>query len=155
MNKFFAPYLNKFMTVYLDDICIFSKTYEEHLEHLKLVLDVLQQHKFHLSLHKCEFLKDELLYLGHIISADGVKVDPAKTKAVDQYAPPTDVHGLRRFLVMANFFRKFIKGYAQMCAPLTGLLRKDAAYVWTTAQQEAFDQIKTALTNAPVLALAP
>jgi hypothetical protein len=153
MNKIFAPYLNKFMTVYLDDICIFSKTYEEHLHHLKLVLDILQEHKLHLSLHKCEFLKDELLYLGHIISADGVKVDPAKTAAVDKYPAPTDVSGLRRFLGMANYFRKFIKGYAQLAAPLTHLLRKDVPYVWGTLQQAAFDQIKTALTNAPVLAL--
>ena len=153
MNKIFAPYLNKFMTVYLDDICIFSKTYEEHLQHLKLVLDVLQEHKLHLSLHKCEFLKDELLYLGHIISADGVKVDPAKTAAVEKYAAPTDVPGLRRFLGMANYFRKFIKGYAQMTAPLTHLLRKDVPYVWGAAQQAAFDNVKAALTNAPVLAL--
>jgi len=153
MNKIFAPYLNKFMTVYLDDICIFSKTYEEHLEHLKLVLDVLQQHKLHLSLHKCEFLKDELLYLGHIISKEGVKVDPAKTKAVDKYPVPTDVGGLRSFLGMANFFRKFVKGYSQMCAPLTNLTRKDAPFRWGPEQQTAFESIKAALTHAPVLAL--
>jgi hypothetical protein len=153
MNKIFAPYLNKFMTVYLDDICIFSKTYEEHLQHLTLVLDVLQQHKLHLSLHKCEFLKDELLYLGHIISKDGVKVDPAKTKAVAQYPPPTDVSTLRSFLGMANFFRKFIQGYSQMCSPLTNLLKKDAPFVWGSEQQTAFNDIKAALTNAPVLAL--
>ena len=153
MNKIFAPYLHKFVVVYLDDICIFSKTYTEHLQHVKLVLDVLQKHKLTLALHKCEFLKDELLYLGHIISADGVKVDPAKTAAVDKYAAPTDVQGVRRFLGMANFFRRFIKGYAQMTAPLTQLLRKDVPFTWQAEQQAAFHQVKVALTHAPVLAL--
>ena len=93
------------------------------------------------------------MYLGHIISKDGVKVDPAKTKAVDQYPVPTDVGGLRSFLGMANFFRKFVQGYSQMCAPLTKLLRKDAPFIWGPEQQTAFESIKAALTNAPVLAL--
>jgi hypothetical protein len=128
MNKIFAPYLHKFVVVYLDDICIFSKTYDEHLKHIQLVLDILQQHRLTLALHKCEFLKQELLYLGHIISAEGVKVDPAKTKAVDEYTAPTDVPGVRPFLGMANFFRRFIKQYAQMTAPLTCLLRKTCPF---------------------------
>ena len=153
MNKIFAPYLNKFMVVYLDDICIFSKTYDEHMQHIKLVLDVLQEHRLTMALHKCEFLKEELLFLGHIVSADGVKVDPAKTEAVAKYPVPTDLHRLRSFLGMANYFRRFIKGYAQMTNPLTDLLKKDRPWVWRAEQQSAFENVKTALTSAPVLAI--
>ena len=153
MNKIFAPYLNKFMVVYLDDICIFSKTYEEHLQHIELVLDVLQQNKLTMALFKCEFLKEELLFLGHIVNADGVQVDPVKIEAVQKYPRPKDIHQLRSFLGMANFFRRFVKGYSQIANPLTSLTRKDRPYVWEADQQLAFDKLKTALTTAPVLAI--
>ena len=114
MNKIFAPYLNMFVICYLDDILVFSNSHEEHLQHLRMVFDILQQHRLTMALHKCDFLKEELFFLGHIVSPDGVKVDPAKTDAITKYPQPQDLHQLRSFLGMANFFRKFVEGYSKI-----------------------------------------
>ena len=153
VNNIFRPYLGKFVVVYLDDICVFSKTEEEHMKHLRLVLDKLREVKLTIAWHKCHFFQKELLFVGHIVTADGVKADPAKITAVTQYPRPRDVHELRSFLGMTNYFRKFVHKYANITAPLTQLLRKDSDFEWTDAQQQAFEAVKQALVTAPVLKL--
>jgi len=153
VNNIFRPYLNKFVVVYLDDICVFSKTEEEHMKHLQLVLDKLKEYNLTAAWHKCHFFQKELLFLGHIVSAEGVKADPAKVKAVAEYPRPQDQHQVRSFLGMCNFFRRFIHRYSSIVTPLTLLTRKDSEFQWGSKQEEAFKAVKTALTTAPVLIL--
>ena len=152
MNGVFAPYLGKFVLVYLDDILIFSKSQEEHREHLQLVVDLLRKHKLYAKLSKCEFEQAELQFLGFVISGDSVKMDPKKTAVVKDWPVPKDVGQLRSFLGMANYFRRFVKGYNNLVRPLNSLLRKTAEWEWTDSCQKAFDKAKETLVNVPVLA---
>lgn len=152
MNRIFAPLMQKGVLVYLDDILIYAKSKEEHDKLLRQVLDILRKHDFYVKLSKCEFERPELKYLGHVVSADGIKVDPDKTKAVDQWPTPRNPKDIRAFLGLANYFRKFVPSFSMIAAPLTRLTRKDTAFEWTDACQQAFDGIKHALTHAPVLA---
>jgi hypothetical protein len=163
MNRIFAKYLHKFLLVYLDDCLIFSKSAEEHATHLRLVLDVLKEHQLTAAVHKCSFNQSQVLFLGHIVSSEGVKADPAKVAAIAKYPKPTDVTGLRSFLGMTNYFRKYVYGYARIVHPLTDMLKNPAKgkgapsrhtpLKWYPAADAAFEQIKTALSSAPVLAM--
>jgi hypothetical protein len=131
MNTIFRPFLNKFVLVYLDDILIYSRTPEEHCLHLRQVLEVLREHRLYANLRKCSFAKPELSYLGHVITAEGIKVDPRKTTAVTNWPRPTSLGDLRSFLGLATYFRKFIRHFAQLAMPLHRLTRKDALWQWT------------------------
>ena len=152
MNQLFASQLGKYVCVYLDDILIFSKNAAEHEEHLKEVLKILEQNKFYAKLSKCDFNRSELLYLGHIVGAYGIRVDPAKIAAVSSWPVPKDLHEMRSFLGLTNYFRKFVQGYATRCRPLTNLTRKSVPFVWTAECNAAFNGLKQDLTTAPVLA---
>ena len=153
MNRIFQQHLGKFVLVYLDDILVFSKTQEEHLEHLRKVFEILRENKLFAKLTKCRFAKSELEYLGHVVGKDGIKVDPRKIETVTTWARPNDVSQLRSFLGLSNYFRRFIQGYSTLVAPLTHLTRKDVKYIWTEQCQESFEGVKYALTHAPVLSL--
>ena len=153
VNNIFRPYLGKFVVVYLDDICVYSKSEEEHMKHLSLVLDKLEEFKLTAAWHKCHFFQEQLLFVGHVVSEKGVQADPAKVSAISDYPQPTDLHELRSFLGMCNYFRRYIHKYANIVAPLTQLLKKDSEYIWTDSQQQAFETIKQALITAPVLKL--
>jgi hypothetical protein len=152
MNRIFTPLLRKGVLVYLDDILVYAKTKEEHDSLLRQVLQILQGSQYYVKLSKCEFEKQELKYLGHIVGAEGIKVDPAKTKAVDQWPQPNNQRDVRAFLGLANYFRKFVPNFSTIAAPLTCLTRKDTTFEWTPACQQAFEGIKHGLTHAPVLA---
>ena len=152
MNEIFAPYIGKFVLVYLDDILIFSKSQEEHREHLQLVVDLLRKHKLYAKLSKCEFEQTELQFLGFVISGDSVRMDPKKTAVVRDWPVPKDVPMLRSFLGMANYFRRFVKGYSNLVRPLNLLLRKAAEWNWTAECQRAFGKVKETLVTVPVLA---
>jgi hypothetical protein len=152
MNDMLRPYVRKFVVVYLDDILIFSKTAEEHLSHLRQVLQTLRENQFYANPKKCDFMKEEISFLGHRVSANGLKVDPEKVRSVADWKVPKDVHGVRSFLGLANYFRRFLQGYSKMVVSLTNLTRKDKRWDWTKECQEAFEKVKQALTNAPVLA---
>ena len=140
-----------FVAVYLDDILIFSKTAEEHLEHLRQVLQILKDNRFFCKLKKCEFNQTELRFVGHIVGAKGIRPDPDKLSAVTDWPAPHNIPELRKFLGFTNYFRKFLQGYSQRTAALTNLLRKNVAYEWTQKCQDSFMQLKTDLTSAPVL----
>ncbi|GFR43102.1 hypothetical protein Agub_g3949 [Astrephomene gubernaculifera] len=144
-----------FAVVYLDDILIFSKSRDEHVEHVRVVLERLERNKYYAKLAKCEFFKESVTFLGHIISGAGIQPDPRKTAVVCKWPKPMNVSELRSFLGLANYFRKFIQGYANMVAPLTKLLSSKASWPdeWTSSCDEAFALVKEALTSAPVLAL--
>ena len=151
MNSAFRDCLGKYVLVYLDDILVFSACEEEHLEHLQHVLETLHREQYRAKLKQGEFMKSELPFLGHVVSAVGVRVDPQKVTAVCDWPVLTSVTQVRSFLGLANYFRKFMQGYASMSAPLTDLTKKHARCVWDEKCQAAFERIKECLMRAPVL----
>ncbi|SPT20051.1 unnamed protein product [Triticum aestivum] len=151
MNFIFNPYTNEFVLVYLDDILVFSKNKEDHAKHLRLVLDKLREHKFYAKFSKCEFWLDEVLYLGHIISAKGIAVNPERVAAVVNWEPPQNVKQLRSFLGLASYCRRFVENFSKIAKPLSNLLQKHVKYVWSPECDVAFNTIKEKLVTAPVL----
>ena len=138
--------------IYLDDIIVFSRSFPEHLTRLRKVLLRLQEAGLTLKPSKCQFAKREVQYLGHIVNAAGVKPNPAKTDAVASYPAPTTVKELRQFLGLANYYRRFVKNYSQIAEPLHQLIRKTSkGLYWTTACQNAFDELKHHLVSPPIL----
>jgi hypothetical protein len=142
-----------FVLVYLDDICVMSKSPEEHIEHLEAVLKILRANQLYVKIQKCEFNKPEVHFLGFIAGKGGLKVDPRKIAVVEEWPTPKDNHEVRQFLGLTNYFRKFIQGYATIAAPLQELTGKNIQFAWTDACDQAFAALKHALTHAPVLAL--
>ena len=153
MNRVFQPYLDRFVIVFIDDILLYSGSSEEHSEHLRIVLQTLRERQLYAKLSKCQFWLDRVAFLGHVISAKGVSVDPQKIEAVVNWKPPKNVSEVRSFLGLAGYYRKFVEGFSKIAAPLTKLTRKDVKYDWVDACQKSFDELKGRLTSAPVLAL--
>lgn len=151
MNDTLRPYLHKFVVVFFDDILVYSQDLHSHITHLDSILSTLLTHQFYLRESKCVFAQSRLNYLGHIISAEGIAPDPEKIQAMVDWPFPTSTTALRGFLGLTGFYRKFIKGYASIAAPLTSLLRKDQ-FNWSPEATSAFDHLKTQMTSAPVLA---
>ena len=153
MNRVFQPYLDRFVIVFIDDILVYSGNSEEHSEHLRIVLQTLRERQLYAKLSKCQFWLDRVAFLGHVISAEGVSVDPQKIEAVVNWKPPKNVSEVRSFLGLAGCYRKFVEGFSKIAAPLTKPLRKDVKYDWVGACQKSFDELKGRLTSTPVLAL--
>ncbi|CAO2206554.1 unnamed protein product [Urochloa humidicola] len=153
MNNIFSSALRKHVLVFVDDILVYSPTLEAHLQHLEAVLQILQQHNFLLKESKCSFAQQQLEYVGHIISAQGVATSPDKVQAVAEWPKPTNLKQLRGFLGLSGYYRKFIRHYALYSKPLSDLLKKDVPFLWTDQHQQCFNTLKKALTSAPVLAL--
>ncbi|CAI7805577.1 unnamed protein product, partial [Closterium sp. NIES-53] len=151
MNDIFRPFLDRFVIVFLDDILIFSKSLEEHAQHLCIVLDTLRQHRLYAKLSKCTFARSSIGFLGHIISSKGIAMDPAKVQCLADWPAPRTVAELQSFIGLAKYYRKFIFKFSHICALSTGLFRQGVAFQWGPPQQTAFSSIKAALTSAPVL----
>ena len=161
MNAIFRPLMMRIgpdgkprrqcVAVYLDDILVFSPDAETHAADMREVLAILRKHDFYCKLKKCEFEKSELKFLGHLVGAAGIRVDPDKVKAVLAWPQPDSLPKLRSFLGLATYFRKFILGFAAMVAPLHHLTKNDVPYIWSSDCQIAFDAVKEALTSAPTL----
>jgi hypothetical protein len=145
------PMLGRFVQVYCDDILIFSKTREEHLVHVRMVLETLRHHKLYAKASKCQFGRSSVGFLGHVISERGVAVDPRKVAAVAEWATPQSCTDVRRFVGLANYYRKFVLRFSAIAAPLTALCSQRARFAWGDAEQRSFDALKAALTSAPVL----
>lgn len=152
MNSIFAPYIRKFILVFMDDILIFSTSLADHLQHLELVFSTLREHQLFVKGSKCTFAQSQLEYLGHIISDKGVATDPAKTAAMHAWPVPTYVTEVRGFLGLTGYYRKFVRNYSILAKPLTTLLQH-REFQWTPQAQLAFDKLKQAMTETPVLAL--
>ena len=153
MNRVFQPYLDRFVIVFIDDILVYSGSSEEHSEHLRIVLQTLRERQLYAKLSKCQFWLDKVAFLGHVISAEGVSVDPQKIEAVVNWKPPKNVSEVRSFLGLAGYYRKFVEGFSRIAAPLTKLTRKDVKYDWVDACHRSFEELKNRLTSALVLAL--
>ena len=151
MNETFADMLDKSVLCFLDDILIFSRTEEEHARHVHAVLRRLQEKKLYAKLSKCEFFQREVEFLGHRIGADGLRVSPDKIGAVRDWPTPTSITDVRSFLGLANFYRRFIKGYSRIALPISELTKETVTFRWAEEQQRAFDEIKRLLCCAPVL----
>ncbi|KAJ1688260.1 hypothetical protein LUZ63_019650 [Rhynchospora breviuscula] len=152
MNSVFKPLLRKFVLVFFDDILVYSSDLASHLEHLQLTLKLLRDNQLYAKRSKCVFATNQVEYLGFIISNSGVSTDPKKIEAMQSWPVPKNIKGLRGFLGLTGYYRKFIKHYGLISKPLTDLLKKDS-FVWTPAAQQVFDQLKLVMTQAPVLAL--
>ena len=151
MNRLLRKQLGKYVVVYLDDILIFSKTPEDHIIHLREILNILRDNKLFAKFSKCDLNMPEVLYLGHIVSKAGVAVDPKKVSAVQDWPVPKNLHDLRCFLGLTNYFRTFIQGYSARVAALTCLQSPKRSFIWDDACQTAFDGVKYDLLHAPVL----
>jgi hypothetical protein len=152
MNSVFMPELDKFVVVFIDDILIYSKNEEEHAQHLRIVLTRLREHQLYAKFSKCAFWLEEIQFLGHVLSAKGIAVDPSKVKDILEWKPPTTIHQVRSFLGLAGYYRRFIPNFSKLVKPITSLLKNDTKFNWSSKCNEAFEQLKVLLTTAPVLA---
>jgi len=153
MNRIFQPYLDQFVVVFIDDILIYSERREEHAEHLRVVLGIFREHQLYGKLSKCEFWLEEVKFLGHVISAQGIAVDPTKIETVVKWERPQTVSEVRSFLGLAGYYRRFVEGFSKMVSPLTQLTRKDQPFSWTDECEACFEDMKRRLTIAPILAI--
>ncbi|KAJ0967944.1 hypothetical protein J5N97_024861 [Dioscorea zingiberensis] len=150
MTQVLRPFLGKFLVVYFDDVLIYSHTKDEHLDHLRQVLTTLRTERLFANLKKCSFLQAEVLFLGFIISANGISADPEKVKAIHAWPTPTTLSEARSFHGLATFYRRFIKGFSSIMAPITNCLKK-GDFHWTASATKAFEDIKKRMTEAPIL----
>ena len=143
--------MDQFVVVSIDDILVYSKDAQEHEQHLKIVLQTLREKKLSAKLSKCDFWLKEVSFLGHIVSADGIRVDPTKIKATVNWKPPRNVTEVRSFLGLAGYYRIFVRDFSVIASPLLKLLRKGIKFEWADKCQNSFEQLKGMLVEAPVL----
>ncbi|KAK1602062.1 hypothetical protein QYE76_017105, partial [Lolium multiflorum] len=153
MNHILRPLIGKSVVVYFDDILIYSKNLEDHVQHVREVLCILRHEKLFANLPKCHFAQNKLVFLGFVVSANGIEVDSSKVEAIHNWPTPTNVGQVRSFHGLAGFYRRFVKDFSTIACPLNELTKKNVPFVWGKAQQKAFDELKKRLTEAPLLAL--
>jgi hypothetical protein len=152
MNHVFRPFLHHFVLVFFNDILIYRKTWTDHITHVDQVLSLLSQHQLFLKQSKCAFGASEVEYLGHLVGKDGVRVDPKKIEAMQDWPHPKTLKILHGFLGLAGYYRKFVKNYGKIVAPLIALLKKNS-FTWTPIVAQAFQTLKMAMCTTSVLAL--
>ena len=153
MNETFRAQLDDFVIVFLDDILIYSKTLEEHERHVRVVLDILRREKLYAKESKCELFKTEVEFLGHFVGRDGIRMMEGKVKGVQEWPTPTKATHVRSFLGTAGYYRRFIKDFSAIAAPLTELTKDSVKFDWGHQQEAAFRHLKKAIAEGPVLAL--
>ena len=162
MNHVFEPFVDKFMVVYLDDLLIYSKTFEEHLEHIKSVLDTLKKHGLHAKRSKCEFAVASTTFVGRVVGPDGIRIDPAKIRAIVDWPTPRTVQDVRAFVGLANYCHSHLDHHATIAGPLYDLLQERPeesksktrpVRTWGPVEQASFDAVKAAVPEAPPLSL--
>jgi hypothetical protein len=131
-------YLDKFVMVFIDDILVYSRSKEEHEEHLCLALQKLRENRLYAKLIKCEFWMKQVAFLGHVISKGGISVDPSKVQDVLSWNVSTSVGDIQTFLGLAGYYRRFIEGFSKISKPITELLKKDKKFEWTSAYEASF-----------------
>ena len=124
MNEVLRPFLGRFVVVYFDDILVYSKSQKDHLHHLEEVFKVLRAQKLFGKLEKCEFFSPQVTFLGYVVSKDGISMDQAKVEAIKSWPTPTTITEVRSFHGLASFYRRFIKGFSSLMAPITECMKK-------------------------------
>uniref|UniRef100_A0A251TRQ2 RNA-directed DNA polymerase n=1 Tax=Helianthus annuus TaxID=4232 RepID=A0A251TRQ2_HELAN len=152
MNHVFKALIGHCVVVYFDDILVFSQDIRQHLLHLRQVFTILRDQKLYANRAKCHFLSPEVLFLGYLISENGIRMDESKVEAITAWPTPTSIHEVRSFHGLASFYRRFIKNFSSIVAPITNCL-KGNNFAWTPAATIAFEELKKRVTQAPVLAL--
>ncbi|XP_078148594.1 uncharacterized protein LOC144544050 [Carex rostrata] len=153
MQRVFRDLLDTTVVVFIDDILVYSRSYEEHAAHLRVVLQRLRDHQLYAKFSKCEFWMNQVAFLGHIVSGEGLAVDPEKIRAVTEWKRPTTVTEIRSFLGLAGYYRRFVMGFSQLARPLTELLHKGVKFEWGESQEKSFEELKSRLVSAPILAM--
>ena len=153
MNYVLRAFLGKFVVVYFDDILIYSKYLDDHILHVRLVLDVLRQEKLYANLKKCSFCLDRVNFFRFIVSSQGVEVDEEKVRAIRDWPTPKNTSEVRSFHGLASFYRHFIRDFSSIAAPLNELVKKNISFVWGVAQETAFSELKHKLCTASLLVL--
>lgn len=152
MTHVLTPFLGKFVVVYFDYILVYSQSLQEHVEHVRSVFQTLREQKLFANLQKCQFFTDNLVFLGYVVSSAGIKMDPSKVEAIESWPVLKSIHDVRSFHGMVSFYRRFIKNFSSVVAPITECM-KGGTFNWTKEAQESFDLIKKKMTTAPVLTL--
>ena len=152
MNKVFMQELDKFVVVFIDDILVYSATIEEHEQHLRVVLEKLRQNQLYAKFSKCEFWLEEVAFLGHILTAEGVAIDPTKIEAIKEWEQPRNVTDIWSFLRLAGYYRRFIKNFSKIAKPMTNLLKKTNEFEWMPKCEQSFQTLKQKRTTTPILA---
>ena len=137
--------------MFFDDILIYSSSWEDHLQHVKFVLDILRSHNLFLNREKCQFGQTQIKYLGHLIDLEGVLMDSQKVAAIMEWPKSKTPKAFQGFLGLIGYYRKFIRDYRKIASPLTNMLKNDT-FAWNSALERAFQDLKEAMTQAPVLA---
>ncbi|GJX16364.1 putative reverse transcriptase domain-containing protein [Tanacetum coccineum] len=148
MNRVCKPYLDKFVIIFIDDILIYSKSKEEHAEHLKLILELLKKEELYAKFSKCEFWLLKVRFLGHVIDSEGIHVDPTKIESIKDWASPKTLTEIRQFLGLAGYYRRFIEGFSKIAKPMTKLTQKNVKFEWTKKAEAAFQLLKQKIVEA-------
>ena len=151
MNQVFQPYVDQFVVVFIDDILVYSKDWEDHDTHLRVVIETLRKEQLYAKLSKCEFWLREVSFLGYIVSEEGIRVDPKKIEVIIEWKPSRNVIKVRSFLGLVGYYRSFVKGFSMTAAPMTRLLQKNVRFEWSEKCQASFEKLKAFLTEASVL----
>ncbi|KAJ9556733.1 hypothetical protein OSB04_011347 [Centaurea solstitialis] len=151
MNHVLRDFIGKFVVVYFDDILIYSKSLDDHLEHLTSILSVLRKEKLFANLKKCTFYTNHVVFLGYVVSSQGISVDEEKVKAIQDWPTPKNVSEVRSFHGLGSFYRRFVKNFGTLASPLTEVIKKNVSFKWGKEQKQAFEQLKFQLTHAPLL----
>ena len=151
MNTVLSPYLDRFVLVYLDDILIYSRSISEHMNHLRAVLSALRDAKLYCKLSKCLFCTEEVEYLGHILTPEGVRMDPKKVDSIISWPTPTSVTHLKQFLGLLGYYDDFVDHLADVACPRTQLFKKNVPWEWGDAPSAAFNKLKNLVTSPPCL----
>jgi hypothetical protein len=152
MNQVLKPFIGKFVVVYFDDILIYSHNSVNHIDHVRKVLKVLRENKLCINLKKCSFMMDQLLFLGFVVNADGIRVDEEKVRAIREWPTPKSVGEVRSFHGLATFYKRFIRNFSSIVAPITECIRK-GKFNWGDEAERSFSIIKEKLCTTPVLTL--
>ena len=153
MNHALHVFIGRFVAVYFDDILVYSKNLDEHINHLHCVLTILRREKLYAILKKCSFCMDKVVFLGYVVSAKGIVVDEEKVKVIKEWPTPKSITKVRSFHLLTSFYRRFIKDFSTLAAPLTKIVKKYVGFKWGSEQDHAFIEIKERLCGAPLLAL--
>ena len=143
MNENFKLYLDFFVIVFIDDILIYSKSRKEHKKHLRIVLELLREKRIYAKFSKCEFWLNLVSFLAHVVSKDGVMVDPSKIEVVKSWVRPTNVSEVRIFVGLAIYYHRFVKEFSSVASQLTNLTKQNVPFVWSDECEESFQNLKT------------